>query len=386
MSIVIDYTKGFFEASPAGETVGDISGNATLDLSSGNVFSHTPTANTTFVFSNPPASGTAYEFTLKISNAEVTDGYDLGNASYDSVDLSVSAQDSSPVGLAFKPDGTKMYISGNTNDSIYQYTLSTAWDLSTGSYDSVSFSVASQATNPRGLSFKPDGTKMYLVGVNSDEVYQYSLSTAWDLSTASYDSVSIDVNSEDTLPRGLSFKPDGTKMYVSGTSTDTIYQYGLSTAWDLSTASYDSVSFSVSSEESNPYAIQFKSDGTEMLMLGASGKDVYQYSLSTAWDLSTASYDNVSFNVSSQAFSPQSLFFKSDGSKFYVSVGLSSYNVLQYSSSSTLTPSFTYPASVQWPSGIAPTDTADGQTDLLRFLTTDGGSTYFGRLLGDNFS
>ena len=334
MSIVIDYTKGFFEASPAGETVGDISGNATLDLSSGNVFSHTPTANTTFVFSNPPASGTAYEFTLKISNAEVTDGYDLGNASYDSVDLSVSAQDSSPVGLAFKPDGTKMYISGNTNDSIYQYTLSTAWDLSTGSYDSVSFSVASQATNPRGLSFKPDGTKMYLVGVNSDEVYQYSLSTAWDLSTASYDSVSIDVNSEDTLPRGLSFKPDGTKMYLSGTSTDNIYQYSLSTAWDLSTASYDSVSFSVSSEESNPYAIQFKSDG----------------------------------------------------SKFYVSVGLSSYNVLQYSSSSTLTPSFTYPSSVQWPSGIAPTDTADGQTDLLRFLTTDGGSTYFGRLLGDNFS
>ena len=73
MSIVIDYTKGFFEASPAGETVGDISGNATLDLSSGNVFSHTPTANTTFVFSNPPATGTAYGFTLKVTpSATVT--------------------------------------------------------------------------------------------------------------------------------------------------------------------------------------------------------------------------------------------------------------------------------------------------------------------------
>jgi len=35
MSIVIDYTKGFFEPSPAGETVGDIT-SSTLDLSAGN--------------------------------------------------------------------------------------------------------------------------------------------------------------------------------------------------------------------------------------------------------------------------------------------------------------------------------------------------------------
>ena len=33
---------------------GTIAGNATLDLTSGNFFSHTPTADTTFVFSNPP--------------------------------------------------------------------------------------------------------------------------------------------------------------------------------------------------------------------------------------------------------------------------------------------------------------------------------------------
>lgn len=66
MSVVIDYTKGFFEAAPSGETVGNVTGNATLDLSSGNVFNHTPTADTTFVFSNPPATGTAYGMTLKV--------------------------------------------------------------------------------------------------------------------------------------------------------------------------------------------------------------------------------------------------------------------------------------------------------------------------------
>ena len=66
MSIVIDYTKGFFEPSPAGETVGDIASSA-LDLSTGNVFSDAPATSPTYVFSNPPASGTAYGFTLKVT-------------------------------------------------------------------------------------------------------------------------------------------------------------------------------------------------------------------------------------------------------------------------------------------------------------------------------
>ena len=66
MSIVIDYTNGFFEPSPSGETVGDIS-TGTLDLSTGNVFSDAPATSPTYVFSNPPATGTAYGFTLKVT-------------------------------------------------------------------------------------------------------------------------------------------------------------------------------------------------------------------------------------------------------------------------------------------------------------------------------
>ena len=54
------------------ETVGDIT-SSTLDLSSGNVFSDAPSANVTYVFSNPPATGTAYGFTLKVTpSATVT--------------------------------------------------------------------------------------------------------------------------------------------------------------------------------------------------------------------------------------------------------------------------------------------------------------------------
>lgn len=40
-------------------------GAVTVNCETGNVFSHTLTENTTFTFSNPPATGTAYGFTLK---------------------------------------------------------------------------------------------------------------------------------------------------------------------------------------------------------------------------------------------------------------------------------------------------------------------------------
>ena len=54
------------------EGVGTITGQ-TLDLTTGSVFSDAPAANVTYVFSNPPASGTAYGFTLKITpSATVT--------------------------------------------------------------------------------------------------------------------------------------------------------------------------------------------------------------------------------------------------------------------------------------------------------------------------
>jgi len=76
MSVTIDYTKGFFEPSPVAEKVGTITGT-TLDLTSGNVFSYTPTAETTFVFSNPPTTGTALGFTLGLTGLLISDGYDL---------------------------------------------------------------------------------------------------------------------------------------------------------------------------------------------------------------------------------------------------------------------------------------------------------------------
>jgi len=257
-------------------------------------------------------------------------GYNLANASYSSKSYSP------PLGLfyadiAVKSDGTKFYVLHNgTPQALYQYSMSTPFDITTGSYDSVSFTL--QDNNVNGLYFRDDGLKFYVVTGDADSVYAYSCSTAWDLSTASYDSVSFSVSSQDTNPYDIAFKSDGTKMYMLGLTNDTVYQYTLSTAWDVSTASYDSVSFSVTSQESTPASIQFNNDGTEMYVLGFSSDSVHQYNLSTSWDLSTASYSNISFSVASQETTPRGFAFANSGANFYI-VG-DTTDVFQYAAPS----------------------------------------------------
>ena len=253
---------------------------------------------------------------------------DLSNVTYDSVSLSVSAQDSTPEGLSLSPDGTKMFMVGRTNDYVYQYTLTTAFDLSSASYDSVSFGVVSQDGNMFDIDFNTDGTKMYLVGSSSDSVHQYSLSTGFDLSTASSDSVSF--NAQDSAPAGLAFSTDGTKMTCVGYGSDNAYQFSLSTGFDLSTASYDG-SFSLASQTTAPISVAFNSTGEKMYVLStAPTEDIYQYTLSTPFDATSASYDSTSISLASQLSSATGLEFSSDGTKMYV-VGAGTDKVFQYS-------------------------------------------------------
>ena len=46
-----------------------------------------------------------------------------GNVTYDNVSFSVSSQEGNPQGLAFNSNGTKMFITGSTGDSVLQYSV-----------------------------------------------------------------------------------------------------------------------------------------------------------------------------------------------------------------------------------------------------------------------
>lgn len=203
---------------------------------------------------------------------------DIANASYDSVSFDISSQSSVSIDIFFKPDGTKFYILDLTADTLFQYSLSTAWDVSTASYNSVSYALPTDITIPSGMFFNSDGTKYYIPCRGSDYIYELALSTAYDISTSSYNSVRINVATVDNTPESVYFSPSGDKMFFVGAGNDNVYRYSLSTNYDLSTASYDNVSFSVSTQEAVPVGISFKSDGSKMYIVGLDSDAIYQYS------------------------------------------------------------------------------------------------------------
>ena len=139
--------------------------------------------------------------------------------------------------------------------------------------------MASQDSAPTNVRLKNDGTKMYVLGVAGDTIFQYALSTAWDISTAAYESESLSVASQEAVPVSMVISPTGSAVYVLGNSNDTVYQYDLGTAWDISTGVYNAAqTFSVGSISDNQYGLNFKSDGSKMYTISFSTDRIYQYS------------------------------------------------------------------------------------------------------------
>jgi hypothetical protein len=252
----------------------------------------------------------------------------LGNMAYSGLSFNNALSLVDVYGIYFKDDGTKMYLSDFGNDDIYQYSISKPWNSSTATYDSVSFSVSAQLSQVRGMVFKPDGTEMYIASFGSNGIYQYTLGTPWDLSTASFTG-SFSTSSEMAVNVNVAFKYDGSKMYVMDFGDDVVYQYSLSTAWDVTSTSYDNVSFSVVTETINPGMLNFSLDGTKLFTVSQTSNNIFQYSLSTPWDLSTATYDSLSFYIGGQVGVPRAGFLKTDSSIFYIIGGVND-SVFQY--------------------------------------------------------
>ena len=242
-------------------------------------------------------------------------GWSLTGASYDSVSFSVTSQTESPTGVSFKSDGAKMYVCSNNPNTVFQYSLSTAWDVSSATYDAVSFDASGQDTGIQDIFFKADGTAFYLIGSSTDAVYQYDLTTAWDLSSASYATKSLSVSAQETGPTALCFNGDGDYLFIAGTVIDTVFGYTLSTAWDLSSASLDTGNSLLVT--ANPAAIAIKPDGTRLFAIGANFQRVEQHNLTIANDVSTGGSAAVTFSVSAQNSGPRGLAFSIDGTKMY---------------------------------------------------------------------
>ena len=260
-------------------------------------------------------------------SVSVTDG---GSASSPSA-VSLAATTTSFSGsdlirfLNFNDDGTKLIGLNIGNASLYQYYLDTPYDFS--SYSSVeSQSISDIISSPKGLAFSRDGSKVYTAKSSSaeDTLFQISLSTAWDTETVSSsadNSINLrtlfGIGSSEYI-RGISTSEDGTEFYII-TSGDKIHQITLGTAWDISSYLTPDVEYDFSSTgPSDNLGMHFSPNGKKLFIWGYDEK-MYEYTLETEWDLSSGvTYEgNLSLSeINSTNYG--SFTFSKDGSRLLV--------------------------------------------------------------------
>jgi len=245
----------------------------------------------------------------------------------DSFDVSTTQGDL-PDAVTFNNDGTKMFVLGSDGDVVGEYTLTTGFDVSTASFVD-SFNISGEEGTSSALAFNNDGTKMFVLGWGEDKVIEYTLTTGFDVSTASYagDNERFSFTQENT-PRGLAFNNDGTKMFIAGTDNNAIYEYTLTTGFDVSTASYAGDDERFDTSITNPSDVTFNRSGSRMFISSGSERKIYEFSLSTAFDISTASSTG-NLSTSSPAATPQDVTFNDDGTKMFT-VGWENDAVMEY--------------------------------------------------------
>lgn len=169
------------------------------------------------------------------------------------------------------------------------------------------------------IYFDSTGTRMFMTDGNNDLVVRYSLSSAWDLSTATY------VSQKDMLPYStvslpvwISFDSTGTRMFVQNTTVadSKIGQYELWSAWDITNiTSYTNYTFWFTLLIST----EFNSTWTQVILTWKYGwSNVHRvYDLWTPRDLATATY---SFELSTVEYSWQ-VYFSNNWLNLFTNTG-----------------------------------------------------------------
>jgi 6-phosphogluconolactonase (cycloisomerase 2 family) len=302
------------------ETPWDISSQILYDSSSVNLGTTYSETAPRAIFWHP--NGLSYYFTGnttdQVTRISVTQPWEfIGQTLLAS--FSVATQETSPGGLTFRPDGSRMFVTGNSSDSVHQYNLSSPWSL-TGASFSGSFSVSAQDTNPGSVDFSADGTQMFVVGITNSRVIEYVLSTPWDITTAAF----VKFFNLLTIAPGpwneARFKPDGLSMYVVSDGTNRrLYELKLTEAWNIDTAVYTALkTFNVLPFDTIPTMLDFNVDGTKMYLGGTTNDIISEFRLETPWDITTAVFNQPFRNFSTDDADIGGIAFKDDGSKLFV--------------------------------------------------------------------
>ena len=205
-------------------------------------------------------------------------------------------------GHAWKSDGTQLFVmnwdgglsgDGTPSYRICSYDLTTPYDISTitrsGGNNYVDAPTSSNSYDTavtdsvRSLAMSSDGKKFFFINKVTEHIHQISLTTAYDLSTASAETT-FDASGAGT-PKSLAFSANGKKLFVGDDTSSKIYQYDLTTAFNLSSGV--SLDGSVTLKKfTKPFGIAFSNDGTKMLILDRQNDDTIDvHTLKTPYNL-----------------------------------------------------------------------------------------------------
>jgi len=160
------------------------------------------------------------------------------------------------------------------------------------------------------LTFSVDGNYMYSIdGSGSTKVFQYTLAGNFDISTiTTLTSLSVGTN----YIGSLVFSYDGTKAFIRENSTQNLKAYSLSTPWMLSSIVYENTLVLTDLGSYDLNMVTFSVDGLTMIVSKPSSNvSMLTYSLSTAYDIQSASYVGESPNIGNYSIS--GLNFTNDG-------------------------------------------------------------------------
>ena len=189
-------------------------------------------------------------------------------------------------------------------------TTSVSFDFSTASYDTNSLNISGVVSAASSMCLDDVNNKIYILNGSNDSAHQYSF-IAGDISSATSDSKSFSFATQDTNPVGITLNSNKNKVYICGTTTNKVYQYSI-TAGDISTASYDNKSFDFTGTMAGCTSLFLGDSDTKLYI--TFGTNIYQFSLSVAGDISTASYDTKSFDLSTGgAANSEDITFSDDG-------------------------------------------------------------------------
>lgn len=359
----------------------DIGGNRrTLDLSTGNYFEVNLDADSDLVFDN---ARDVDLFSVKINGVSDTGGTVASNFSTSS-NLNGLISFSTPWGIDLVDDGTKLYLYDFADEQVKYVSLSTPYDVSSGSFTYTNFTStsASGAVDFRSLTIRDSGSKMHLT--TGTTVHQWTLNTPYSLSSTTYNGSITPTSSR--AGWNIFWNNDGTRLYSAATA-NAIQQMDLSTAYDITSTVTDS---GISPNMTRTlYGIDLDETGTYVYYVTNINADqiVYRATLSTPYDITTLDWaTEVEIDLSTTFGMPSSSNFSGcrvvDGGKKVVVLD-NSYDVVRVFNT-LATPSITLSPNVN----VLGTQTSVTNESSARytFSTKNGGKTFIGTQTGTDFS